>query len=182
MAPYFYALSRNFGNPEEDLMIDFYDGLITKETKTIFEIILESGPMDTVSLRRAAYMTGKETDYPFEKALAYLQSDFKILPVGISDSGAWHYAFIYDLVHRHFPDIPLEAEKISRSTSQKKILENYFTSVGTAQYKDLIKLFGWTKDETWRAVDDLVLKGKIIKGIKNRQYPGEWLAIKEILE
>ncbi len=41
-----------------------------------------------------------------DRALTELQADFKILPVGVTKSGAWHYAFAYDLVHRHFPKLP----------------------------------------------------------------------------
>ena len=50
-------------------------------------------------------MTSKASDSPFNRALEVLQADFKILPVGIAEAGAWKYAFIYECVHRHYPDL-----------------------------------------------------------------------------
>ena len=89
VAPYFYALSENYGDPEEDVLIQYHEGHLTQEAKIIFESLLDNGPLDTISIRRLTRMTSKESNSRFDRAISLLQSDFKILPVGISDAGAW---------------------------------------------------------------------------------------------
>ena len=101
--PNFYALSENYGEPDKDYLLQYQEGRLTWEAKTIYETILNEGPLDTVSLRKLARMTTKASDSPFNRALETLQADFKILPVGIAQAGAWKYAFVYECVHRHYP-------------------------------------------------------------------------------
>src|SRR5512139_1183513 len=108
-APYFYALSENYGDPQEDYQIQYMQGRLTQESKAIYEALLDKGILDTIALRRATRMTSAESEARFNRALTELQADFKILPVAVTQSGAWHYAFAYDLVHRHFPDLPEQA-------------------------------------------------------------------------
>ncbi len=97
-----YALTRNTGDPSEDHKILYDSGELSHAAFVIYEIILNSGPLDTITLKRAAHLTGKEGDRQFNQAIDVLQNDIKILPVGISRSGGWHYAFIYDLVRAPF--------------------------------------------------------------------------------
>ena len=94
--PYFYALSQNYGEPEKDYLLQYQEGRLTWEAKTVYETLLNEGPLDTVSRRKLARMTSKTSDSPFNWALETLQADFKILPVGIAEAGVWKYAFIYD--------------------------------------------------------------------------------------
>ena len=44
VAPYFYALSNNYGDPADDVRIQYHEGHLTLEAKAIFEAILENGP------------------------------------------------------------------------------------------------------------------------------------------
>lgn len=182
IAPYFYALSRNFGSPQDDIAIDFYEGYITREAKMIFDVLLKNGPMDTITLRQAVFMTGKQSSAAFDRAIAVLQSEFKILPVGISDSGGWHYAFIYDLVHQQFPDLPVKAQHIPEQTARRKLLQLYLKSVGAASYQDVIRLFGWHIKETRLTIDSLAAESTIIKDVENPTIPGDWLALEDILQ
>ena len=87
-------------------------------------------------------------DSEFNKALEVLQSDFKILPVGVAEAGAWKYSFIYEIVPRHYPDLPEQARKIGEREARTKLVELYFESVGAAQENDVNKLFGWKKELT----------------------------------
>ena len=105
VVPYFYALSENYGSPEEDYLTIYEQGRLTLEAKLIYEALLDKGPMDTVSLRKAARLTSTESEGRFNRAMTDLQADFKILPTGVADAGAWHYAFFYDITARHFPEI-----------------------------------------------------------------------------
>ena len=180
-APYFYALSNNFGSPEEDYLIQYMQGKMTQEAKAIYESLLNEGPLDTISLRRAAHLTSRESDSRFNRALVYLQEDFKILPVGISQAGGWRYAFIYDLVHRHFPDLLEQARPIRESEAQQKLILVYLASVGAARMADLKKLFRWQTTSLRNTIDSLEKSSRITGGLKVAEQPGEWIAIPEVL-
>ena len=60
--PYFYALSENYGEPEKDYLQLYTDGLLSRESKIIYETILREGPLDTVRLRRKTQMTRRKLD------------------------------------------------------------------------------------------------------------------------
>lgn len=161
IAPYFYALSENYGAPEEDYLTQYEQGRLTQEARTVYEALLEGGPMHTIDLRKAAWMTSRESDSRFNKALVDLQADFKVVPVGVARAGAWKYAFIYDLTARHFPDLPEQAHPISESSARQKLAELYFLSVGAASLKDVLRLFGWERPFAERALSALQSAGRL---------------------
>ncbi len=81
VVPYFYALSQNYGSPEEDHLVAYEEGRLTLAAKNIYDALLKEGTLDSISLRKAARMTSaKESEW--NRALEDLQKDFKILPVG----------------------------------------------------------------------------------------------------
>jgi len=181
IAPYFYALSNNYGDPVEDIRMQYYEGYLTRDAKLIFEAILDKGPMDTVAIRRYTNLTSKESNSHFDRAIALLQSDFKILPVGISDSGGWHYAFIYDLVHRYYPEIPESARQIKEMKARSTLLELYFRAVGAAQLRDVSRLFQWGKKDSLETIERLMENGTIIKSFVELDIKDEWLALRELV-
>jgi hypothetical protein len=181
VAPFFYALSENYGNPVEDILIQYHEGHLTREAKAIFDAIHESGPMDTIAIRKATSMTTKESNSRFDRAITTLQSDFKILPIGISDSGGWRYAFIYDLVHRHHPELPGSAGKISEDSARDVLVRLYFKSVGVASFRDVAKFFQWDRQNITKCIDRLVNTGELLRDVKHPQLPGDWFATPEIL-
>src|SRR5687767_5594971 len=83
-APYFYALSQNYGSPEEDYLLAYERGHLTQAAKQVYEALLKEGTLHTVDLRKAARLTSRQSDTEFKKALEVLQADFKILPVGVA--------------------------------------------------------------------------------------------------
>ena len=159
--PYFYALSENYGDPENDYLMLYKQGRLTQEAKVVYEALLQAGPLDTLALRKAAHLASRESDARFNKAIGDLQEDFKILPIGVADVGPWHYAFIYDLTTRHFPDIPEKARFISERSAQAKLLEYYLCSVGVAEFRDCQRCFGWTHDTLHRVISDLSNRGLV---------------------
>lgn len=178
-APYFYALSENFGSPEEDYLIAYHEGRLTQSAKQIYETLLENGALNTIDLRRLAKLANaKESE--FNKGLEQLQSDFKILPIGVSEAGAWHYSHIYEITSRHFPELPEKARAISESQARTKLLELYFASVGAAQLRDVTKLFGWSKELGVRTVDKLMERGEV-KKVSHPRHEGEWLALAKLV-
>jgi hypothetical protein len=180
VVPYFYALSENYGDPEDDVLIQYHEGHLTQEAKAIFDVILEEGPMDTVAIRRVTRMTHKESNSRFDRAITQLQSDFKILPIGISDAGGWRYAFIYEMVHRYYPGILENAKKIKEKEAYDKLTWYYLQSVGATRLQDVTRIFRWNKSDTEQAIRNLVDEGILIGGLTHTETPGEWFALKSI--
>jgi hypothetical protein len=180
LAPYFYALSENYGSPEEDYLLQYQEGRMKQETKVVYEILLHEGPMDTVALRRKARMTSRQSDYRFNRSLVELQMDFKILPVGVAEAGAWRYSFVYDLVTRHLPSLPEKARPIGESEARRKLVELYLLSVGAVPYPAINRLFQWGAKETEETVDNLVQDGSVEQGWKVKDVRGEWVVTAEL--
>lgn len=180
VAPFFYALSENYGSPEIDYLIAYEEGRLTQAARQVYEAILKEGALNTVDLRKAARLTSKQSDSEFNRALEVLQADFKILPVGVAKAGAWNYSFIYDIPAHHLPDLPLTAHMIGEAQAREVLVELYFRSVGAAQLKDVVKLFGWGKDVTQRAVRRLSEAERLVN-VSLAGQPGEWLAMRGLL-
>lgn len=178
VAPYFYALSENYGSPEEDHLLAYEEGRLTLSAKNIYDALLKEGALDSISLRKAARMTSaKESQW--NRALEDLQMDFKILPVGIAEAGSWKYAFIYSITAWHYPELPQQARQISESEARSKLLDYYFESVGACQARDVSRLFGWANELTLRAIGRLVDDGRLTTA-KHPKQEGEWLALTKL--
>ena len=175
--PYFYALSENYGEPEQDYLDQYKAGQMTYDAKTVFEVLLEKGPLDTQELRRQARMTTKASDSPFNRAIEFLQADFKVQPVGVAEVGRWKYAFIYECVHRWNPELAEQARPIRQSQARERLVELYLKSVGAVQAKQVDTLFGWGKVETGKAVDELVGAGLITNDVSVPEHGDDWLAL-----
>jgi hypothetical protein len=179
-APFFYALSENYGSPEEDYLTIYEQGRMTQEAKAVYEALLEKSPLDTITLRKSAHLTSRESESRFNRALADLQSDFKIMPVGVVDAGSWHYAFAYDIVARHEPSLLENARYIGETDARQKILELYLRSVGAAQIKDITKLFSWKPVDITQAIHQLEQRKFIRIQKKLEHFPGEWIVISDL--
>ena len=173
VVPYFYALSENYGSPEEDYLIAYHEGRLTQASKQVYETLLDNGSLNTLDLRKMAKLSNAK-DSEFNKALEQLQRDFKILPVGVAQAGAWKYSHIYEIVTRHYPDLSEQARAIKESQARAKLLELYFNMVGAAQLRDVHKLFGWGNEVVKKTVGKLVENGTLV----NTEHPksmGEWV-------
>jgi hypothetical protein len=181
IAPYFYALTENYGAPEEDYLTIYEQGRMTQEAKTVYEALLENGRLDTITLRKKAHLTSRESESRFNRALTDLQADFKIMPVEVVDAGSWHYSYAYDIVARYEPTLLENARYLGELDARQKILELYFHSVGAAQKRDLVKLFGWKPQDLEKAVEHLLRIGIIQKNQSLNDFPGEWMVLEELL-
>ena len=179
VAPYFYALTENYGDYKEDYLIPYEDGRMPQGAKQVYEAILDNGPLHTIDLRRLARMSNAK-DSEFNKVLEILQADFKILPIGVAQAGSWNYAFIYEIAVRYWPDLPEQARHIGEAEARTKLLELYFQSVGAAQMRDVNKIFRWGNAITERAVKRFLEKGKIVEGITRDDKAGEWIVLPEL--
>lgn len=175
VAPFFYALSENYGSAEEDHLLAYEQGHLTLAARNIYEALLTRGPLDSISLRKEARLaTAKESEW--NRALEDLQMDFKILPIGVAEAGAWKYAFIYNITSRHYRELPELARPVSESEARQKLLELYFESVGAAQSRDVRRLFGWESELAARAMDRLTQSGRL-RLADHPGQSGEWLAL-----
>ena len=161
MAPYFYTLSPNFGDYENDYLVDYKNGLMSMESKNVYEALLRNGPLHTLDLRKEAHLTATDKKYRFDKALSDLQADMKILPVGIAVAGRWGYAMIYDITARYHPQIVEKARYLTEEKAQQTILLAYLRSVGLAEENAVTRLFAWKKSYLSKAARNLQEKGKI---------------------
>ena len=181
VAPCFYALSENYGDPEQDYLQLYQDGLLSQPAKAIYEALLREGPLDTVNLRRKIHMTSKSSDSPFARGLVELQRDLKILPVGVAATGAWRYSFIYELVHRFYPNLPAQARAISRAEARHKLVALYFDSVGAATTSDVRKLFQWKPRAVKATLQALVEVGHLHPSYTIEGHSGEHFVTSELL-
>jgi hypothetical protein len=181
IAPYFYALSENYGSPEEDYLTIYEQGRMTQEAKAVYEALLENGPLDSITLRKSARLTSQDSESRFTRALSDLQTDFKIMPVAVVDAGSWHYSFAYDIVSRHEPEIIEKARYLGELDARQRIIELYFRSVGASQPRDLLKLFRWMPRDIEQTVDRLADKGIIANHEMIDNQSGEWIVLNELI-
>lgn len=180
-APFFYALSENYGAPEEDYLVAYQEGRLTQAAKQIYEALLEKGSLDTITLRKEARLLNAKESV-FNRALEDLQMDFKILPMGIAEAGAWKYAFRYEITARYLPELPEKARRIGEAEARQKLADLYFRSVGAATARDAAKLFGWPLELVNRTVTRLAQNGIVIPGVIHPQANGEWVALPEVID
>jgi hypothetical protein len=173
--PYFYALSENYGSLD-DYLQEYADGLMTAEAKAIYEALLEHGPLDTVRLRREARMSAESAKSRFDRGLVELQVGLKVLPIGVARTGAWNYAFTYELFQRWFPEVPEQARAIKRSEARRVLVQRYIDNVVAMDRKMIAKVFHvlkWTRRELDRTIATLLEEGAIqevqVKGAKKLQ-------------
>jgi len=173
--PHFYALSENFGDIR-DYLAEYEDGRMTAEAKAIYEAILENGPLDTVRLRREARMSAESAKSRFDRALVELQVGLKLLPIGVAHTGAWNYAFTYELFQRWFPEVPEQARAIKRSEARRVLVQRYIDNVVATDRKMVAKVFHvlkWTSRELDRTIATLLERRTVtemeIEGIQGTQ-------------
>lgn len=160
-APFFYRLSENYGSPEEDYLTQYQEGRLSPEAKAIYETLLSEGPLYTQELRRRAKLSDKL--YRFAKGLDELQADFKVLPAAVVEAGRWNYAYVYDLTHRHFPQLAEKAKMVDDLEARRKILDFYFRSVGAATPQEIHRLFGWERTDLEEALEQPIAQGSLLR-------------------
>ncbi len=180
-APYFYALSENYGAPEEDYLIAYEEGRLTQSARQVYEALLKEGRMNTLDLRKAARLTSQGSGSEFNRALETLQTGFKIMPVGVAEAGAWRYSFIYEITAYHLPNLPEQARAIGEGEARAHLLARHIRSVGAAQMRDVIRLFSWPPELAARAVKRLTERGEIVSDAAHPAQNGTWLALPDVL-
>ncbi len=175
LAPYFYALSPNYGDPAADYMEDYRDGRLSVESKQVYEVLLQEGALPTSRLRLEAGLGGKGNTTRFDRALAELQMDFRITKVAISDSNRWGYCYVYDLFHRPYGHVVEAARAIGGGQARETILMRYLGTVVAATPQQVVQLFGWQPGDVALLAERLADDGRIYAGVRIEGLRGEYL-------
>jgi hypothetical protein len=175
LAPYFYALSPNFGNLAKDYVQDYEDGRLSVEAKQVYEVLLDQGALPTSRLRREAGLAGKSSAGRFDRALAELQMDFRIAKVSISDANRWGYCYVYDLLPRHFAQVVEASRQIGGGEARETILLHTLRTVVAATPQQVARLFDWQPGDVERVVARLAAQGRLKSGVQIDGLPGEHL-------
>jgi len=164
--PNFYALSENFGDYEHDYLEEYRTGQLTAEAKQVYEALLRNGALDAVRLRREAHMSSDANKGRFDRAMTDLQTGLKVLPIGIAPVGAWRYAFIYEVLPRWYPEIPVRAQQIGRAEARRRVLDQYLRNVIFSTVLLASRVFRWSITETKQAADALAEEGRLELDVK----------------
>ncbi|MBN1934789.1 MAG: winged helix DNA-binding domain-containing protein [Anaerolineae bacterium] len=165
LLPYFYACSANYGDLN-DYLQEYQDGVLTLEARQVYEALLENGPLDTVQLRKKAHLSAESAKTRFDRALNELQVGLKVLPIGVAAVGAWRYAFVYEIVQRHFPDLPERARQIKRGAARRTLVQRYLEAVVAIEPSavgQVFHVFNWSKTELAHTIAALVDEGAICR-------------------
>jgi hypothetical protein len=183
MLPFFYANSRNYGELD-DYLEEYRSGTMTAEAKRVYETLLTLGPLDTVRLRREVHMAADSAKSRFERALVELQIGFKVLPIGVAEAGAWRYAFIYEIVARHYPNLPEAARQISLGQARRVLVARYLDNVVAADRRMVGRVFhvlGWTAADLDRTIAALLDLG-VVRLACAQAGQDPWLVSVRVLE
>ncbi|MFN8474981.1 MAG: crosslink repair DNA glycosylase YcaQ family protein [Anaerolineae bacterium] len=158
-APYFYALTENFGDPE-DYLAEYEAGTLSLEAKKVYEALLDHGQAaSTGVLRRVSGLEGKSNVGRFDRAIAQLQRSMRIAKVGISDANRWGYSYVYDLLPRAYPQIPEQARALGRRESMAALLRQHLQNIGAVPTRQVSRLLEWDMPTVERLVADLAAQG-----------------------
>lgn len=176
MLPNFYALSPNYGEYESDYLISYQQGQMTAEAKAVYEALLTEGPLDSLALRKASRMLNESSSSRFNNALTWLQLHFMIMPTGVSEAGAWNYAFIYDITARFLPDLVDRTRYIDDESARQAILTAYLETTGFATERELKSMLRWAEEDLRLALERLPeMNGDIVRTDKNTTGLDGWI-------
>lgn len=90
------------------------------------------------------------------------------MPVGVAEAGAWNYAFMYEIVQRHWPDLPARARAIRRSEARWALVSRYIDNVvaiDRGMVERVFHVMNWTKSE-WEHTFDALLDADLVREVK----------------
>jgi uncharacterized protein YcaQ len=94
-----------------------------------------------------------------------LQQQLRVLPVAISEAGAWKYAFVYDLTHRYYPELPDKARNINETQAVDHLVWLYVKAMGMATIKEIASFLGLTLFSLNNSLDRLRNGGILLNDI-----------------
>jgi hypothetical protein len=162
LLPAFYALSENYGDPQ-DYLVEYQEGRLSAEAKAVYEALLEHGPLDAVRLRQESHLAAVQAKARFDRALVELQADLKVLPTGVAEAGAWRYAFVYDLVERWFPRLPEQARALTTRAARESILMRHVKHLVAVDRRHVASALGWRPADVERTLEPMLEAGRLLE-------------------
>jgi uncharacterized protein YcaQ len=130
-------------------------------------VLLEKGAVHSIRLSKEVHMASQgKSRARFDRALTELQVGLKVLPVGVVEAGAWHYAFVYELLPRWLPRVPEKARQISREQARRALLDQYLSNVIHSTPREAARVFGWSVADTEKVARRLVDEGRAQINVK----------------
>jgi hypothetical protein len=149
--PYFLAMRETVVAPGDHARF-YADGRIRDDARVIWKALEERGPLATLELRHLSHMETKAGNVRFKRAMIDLQVLLVVVHFGSEqETGAWASGK-FDLTCRAFPQQTSAAKNIAPEMARAKLAAKYLEWHPAAPPVQLARLFGWSKDETARAM------------------------------
>ena len=151
MLPSFLALHHAPTSPGE--FKGFFEaGRISPTARAVWEALAEHGPLAVLELRHACGLAGKSGNVRFKKAAEELQRKLIIVHFGTEQETAAWPSGKYELTCRAFPKQVARARTIPKETARARIAAKYLESRPGKAARDLARIFGWSREETEKAM------------------------------
>lgn len=160
---HFITLSNTASQGMEEFEYLYRIGKRSRLDLEIFSQLTQFGPLDAISLKQRVLHTHTFSDGEYGRALICLQTQFNILPIGISENGRWRYSYLYDTLEHYFPQKFNASAQIPKNAAHKKILNALIRSNGVSTLLEMKKLLGWEIFDIQNTLDALQSTGKIIQ-------------------
>jgi hypothetical protein len=149
--PYFLAMRETAVAPGDHARF-YADGRIRDDARVIWKALEEHGPLATLELRHLSHMETKAGNVRFKRAMLDLQMLLVVAHFGSEqETGAWASGK-FELTCRAFPQQTSAAKNIAPEIARAKLAAKYLEWHPAAPPVQLARLFGWSKDETARAI------------------------------
>jgi len=161
--PAFYAVYSS-GRDYQDA---YQAGLMSRAEKRILDLLVDRGPTDTKSLRRAFGPVGKDISRDFERALVALQTSMRICVAGGSLEGwtVYRWALTEDWVAKRHVD---RALRLDPRRAMKSIIIQHLGNVVAATLAEIAWVFRWDQ----RLVGDLIAELTVARKIQEVEIAG----------
>jgi hypothetical protein len=149
--PYFLAMRETVVAPGDHARF-YADGRIRDDARVIWKALEAHGPLATLELRHVCHMETKAGNVRFKRAMLGLQMLLVVVHFGSEqETGAWASGK-FELTCRAFPQQTSAAKNIAPEIARAKLAAKYLEWHPAAPPVQLARLFGWSKDETARAI------------------------------
>ncbi len=130
----------------------YADGRIRDDARVIWEALETHGPLATLELRHLCHMETKAGNVRFKRALLDLQCLLVVVHFGSEqETGAWASGR-FELTCRAFPTQTTVARSLAPDVARAQLAAKYIEWHPAAPPVQLARLFGWSKDETAKAM------------------------------
>lgn len=167
--PAFYSARGCTG--EEGFAILSRNGLLSLSARRIYEVLRNSPPLTTKTLKMSSGHGSPSDRYTFDRAMAELQA--RLLIVKISEEND-PFTFIWGRLDRWLVEEVALAQGISEDDGHHQVLARYFRTVVAATPHHVEKLFRWKEESIQKNLERLQDEEIITGDVSVKDQPGTW--------